>query len=162
MSAAAVDGAEAEHDGGGDDGECAEQDLGDVFRAGAFQFAEQQAPPEDADQRVGVPERKRDREADVANGEHGEGVGHRPQHAGEYGDGDEVPVLGQVGEDAAGSFDQRGKRPSRREHSGHHAQARWRREKAGVDQLGGSFGGPQPDACAEAAENADAVHRSKF
>ncbi len=118
----AVNGAEAEHDRGGDDGERAEDDFGDVFGAGAFEFAEEHAAPEDADEGVGVPQGEGDGEADVANGEDGEGVGDGPQHAGENGDGDEVLVAGEVGEDVAGAFEQGGDGPARGEDAGDHAE----------------------------------------
>ena len=91
----AVHGAEAEHDGRGNDGERAEHDFGDVLGARAFQFAEQQAAPEDADERVGVPQGEGDGQADVANGEDRKRIGDGPQHAGEDGDGDEVLVFGR-------------------------------------------------------------------
>ena len=46
----ALDGAEAQHDGCAHDGQRAEDHLGDVLPAGAFQFAEQDPAPENADQ----------------------------------------------------------------------------------------------------------------
>ena len=46
----AVDGAEAEQDGGSDDGESAEERPWPGFGAGAFELAEEDAAPEDADQ----------------------------------------------------------------------------------------------------------------
>ena len=44
MRAAALDGAEAEHDGGGNDGQRAQDDLGDVFAARAFEFPNNNQP----------------------------------------------------------------------------------------------------------------------
>ena len=78
-----------------------EHHLGDVFAARALQLAKQQPTPEDANERVGVPERKRDGQADVANGEDGKRVRYGPQHSGQDRDGDEMPVLGEISEDLA-------------------------------------------------------------
>ena len=157
MRAGAVDGAEAEQDGGGDDGCCSEDDLGGVAGAGAFELAEEQAGPEDADEGVGVPEGKGDGEADVADGEDGEGVGDGPQHACEDGGGDEVRVLGEVGEDLACAFEKRGDGPAGGEDAGDHAERDGVRREAGVDELGGRFSRAEPCARAESAEDADAV-----
>ena len=56
---AGVNGAEAEHDGRGNDGKRAQHDLGDVQAAGALQFTEEQPSPENADERVSVPQEER-------------------------------------------------------------------------------------------------------
>ena len=155
--AAVLHGAEAEHDRGDDDGQSAEEDFGDVARAGAFQFAEEQASPEDADQRVGVPEGEGDGEPDVADGEDGEGVGDGPEHAGEDGGDDEVPVAGEVGEDGAGAFEEGGECPAGGEDAGDHAEGDGVRREAGVDELGGGFRRAQPDAGGEGAGHAEGV-----
>ena len=105
--------------------------------AGSLQFAEEQPTPENADEGVGIPERKCDGQADIANGEDGKRVGYCPQHSGEDGDGDEVAVLGEIGEDLARAFEQSGDGPARSEDARHHAQRDGVGRKAGVDELGG-------------------------
>ena len=72
--------------------------LATFLRARALQLAEQHAPPQNANQRICVPQRKRNGKAHVANGKNGERVCHGPQHAGHNRDGDQVPVLGKIGE----------------------------------------------------------------
>ena len=143
-----------------DDGERAEHDLGDVFAAGALQLAEEQAAPEDADEGVGVPQGKGDGQAHIANGEDSERIGHGPQHAGENGDGDEMPVLGEIGEDLARAFEQRGNGPARGEDAGHHAERDGVGREAGVDELGGRLSRAQPHSGCQAADDADAVDRA--
>ena len=114
VRAACVNGAEAEHDGCGNNGERSENDLGDVLAAGALQLAEEEPAPEDADEGVGIPKWKGDGQADVANGKDGEGVGDCPEHAGENGDGNQVLVLGEIGEDLPRAFEQCRERSSAR------------------------------------------------
>ena len=158
--AVAVDGAEAEQDCGDDDGNGAEHNLGDVFGAGAFKLAEEQAAPENADKGVGVPEGEGDGEADVANGEYGERVGDGPEHAGEHGVENQMLVLGEVGEDVARAFEQGGQRPARGEYAGHHAERDGKGREAGVDQLGGGFRRAEPHPGSKGAGYADAVDDS--
>ena len=62
----------------------------------------------------------------------------------------------------ARAFHQRGQRPARGEHAGHHAQRNRERREAGVDQLGGRFGRAQPHARAQPAQHAQPVHRSEL
>ena len=157
VRACAVDGAEAEQDGGGNNGQRTEDDFGGVFAACAFELAEEQAAPEDADEGVGVPEGKGDGEADVSNGEDGEGVGDGPEHAGEDGGGNEVRVLGEVGEDLARAFEERGDGPAGSEDSGDHAERDGVGREAGIDELGRRFSRAKPYAGGESAEHADAV-----
>ena len=154
---AGVEGGEAEQHGGGDDGGGAENDFGDVARAGAFELAEEQAAPENADEGVGVPDGEGDGEADVADGEDGEGVGDGPQHAGEDGDGDEVAVAGEVGEDLARALEEGGERPAGEEDAGDHAEGDGVGREAGVDELGGGFSGAEPCSGGEGAEDAEVV-----
>ena len=78
VRAARLDGAEAQHDCRDHNCQRAQQHLCDILRARASQFAEQQPAPENADQRIGVPQGKRNRQADVANGKHGKRIGHGP------------------------------------------------------------------------------------
>ena len=152
-----VNGAETEHDGGGDDGKRAENDFGDILAAGAFQFAEEEAAPENSDERVGVPQRKSDGETNVANGEDSERVGNGPEHSGEDGDGDQVPVFGEIGEDLARTFEQRGKRPARGERHRPCRAEIAKGERPELTSFAGCFGGAKPDAGGEAADHADAV-----
>jgi hypothetical protein len=161
MTAAGLDGAEAEHDGGGNDGKGTEDDFGDVLAGGAFEFAEEKASPEDADEGVGVPEGEGDGEADVADGEDCEGVGDGPEHSGEDGDGDEMTMLGEVGEDVARAFEHGGDGPARSEDACDHAERDGVGGKAGVDEFGGSFSGSEPDSGGEGAEDAEAVDGGK-
>ena len=152
-----MDGAEAEQDGGDDDGHSAQHNLGDGAAAGAFKLAEKNAAPQQADQRVGVPEREGDGQADVANGEDSERVGDGPQHSGEDGVENQMAVDGQIGEDVAGAFEQGGQRPAGGEDAGDHAERDGEGRKAGVDQFGGRLGRAQPHAGGESAGHADAV-----
>ena len=135
--------------------------LAMFLAAGAFELAEEQAAPEDADEGVGVPQGEGDGEADVANGEDGEGVGDGPQHAGEDGDEDEVLVVGEVGEDVARAFEQGGDGPARGEDAGDHAERDGEGREAGVDELGGRFRRAEPDAGTEPAEHAEAMGRGE-
>ena len=129
--------------------------------ARALQFAEEHAAPENADQRVGVPERKGDRQADVADGEDGEGVGDSPEHSGKDGDGNQVPVFGQIGEDVARALQHGGHGPASGEDAGDHAERDRVRRQAGVDQLGGRFGRAKPHARSQPAQHAEAMNRGK-
>jgi hypothetical protein len=47
------------------------------------QLVEEKKSPKDAEEAVGIPKRKRDAQADVANGINGESVGDGPQASGE-------------------------------------------------------------------------------
>src|SRR5260370_32254208 len=53
-----LEGREPEHDGGDDDGGGSAEDAGPVGCASAAQFVEEEPSPEEADETVGVPERK--------------------------------------------------------------------------------------------------------
>ena len=48
------------------------------------QFVEKKKAPENPEQAVRIPQRKRDAQADIANGENGQGIGDRPQTSGEH------------------------------------------------------------------------------
>ena len=142
------------------DADTAAHHLGDVLRLRALQFAEQQPAPQQPDQRVGVPQRKGRGQADVANGEDGQRVGDCPQRAGEDRPDDQVLSCKQIGEDIAGSLEQRRERPARGEHAGDHAERNGEGREARVDQLGGRLGRAQPDARGQAADHAQPVQRS--
>ena len=137
----------------------AENDLGDVDAAGAFQLTEEQTAPEDADEGVGVPERKCDGETDVANGEDGKGVGHGPQHTGQDRHGDEMRCLATNRRRPSGAFEERGNGPARGEDARDHAERDGEGGQAGVDELGGRLGRAEPYTRSKAAHDADAVHR---
>ena len=77
-AAAAVDGAEAEHDGGNHDRDDAENYLADCLAVRTVEFAEQESAPEKTDEGIGIPEGEGDREPDVADGENSQGVSDCP------------------------------------------------------------------------------------
>ena len=154
---ATMQGAEAEHHGSNDDEHGAGEDLCDITRTGALQFAEEHTAPQEPDQRVGVPKRKRHRQTDIANGKNGECIGHGPESTGEQSPYDQVLFLTEVGEDVGCALEQRGKRPARGEHACNHAERNSERGEPGVHQLGGSFRGAEPNACGQPADHAQAV-----
>ena len=94
-----MNGAEAEKNRAAQNGNGAKHDLGNVSSGCALQFVKEQQSPEQADERVGVPKGKGDRESDVANCENREGVGNGPDRTGQYGPHDEVLVFREIAED---------------------------------------------------------------
>src|SRR6185503_18347212 len=141
MTAVCLDGAEAEHDGSGNDGKRANDDFGDVLAACAFEFAKEGASPEDADD--------------------GKSVGDGPEHSGEDGDGNQMAVFGKIGKDIARALEHCGDGPASCKDSGDHAEGDGIGREAGVDELGGSFGSTEPDSGGEGAEDTEAVNRGK-
>src|SRR4029077_8478753 len=94
-------------------------------------------------------------EADIANGEDGKGVGDGPEAACEDAPDDQVRRLPNVGAHLTGAADECGEAPAREEYADNHQKRNNKRRYPDLDQLGGSFGGAEPGACAEATEDAD-------
>ena len=122
-------------------------------RAGVAQFVEQRDTPQNADEAVHVPQRKRDAKADVTNGEDGQRVGDRPQTSRKHGPDDQMRRLPQVPTDLPRAAYQRGHAPSGKKDSGDHQQRNHNRGDSDGHQLGRRFGGSQPGAGAKAAKN---------
>src|SRR5260370_31344687 len=92
------------------------------MRACLTEFVEEDEPPKDAKKAVYVPERKGDAQANIADSENGESVGHRPQAAGEDGPRDEVGGLSRVGVDLGRAAHQRGNAPACEEYAYDHQE----------------------------------------
>ncbi len=122
VRAAQIDGAESEHDRGGHNRRRAQHHLQHIARASALQLTEEQPPPKDADERIGVPQRKSNGQAHIANREYGERVGNGPQHAGQHCKWNQLPISAQIAKNRARPFEQRGHAPARDEYARHHAQ----------------------------------------
>ena len=133
--------------------------FGGVEGACAFELAEEEATPEQADEGVGVPEGESGGEADVADGEDGEGVGDGPEGSGEDGPDDEVAFGAEIGEDVGGAFEEGGEGPAGGEDAGDHAEGDGEGREAGGDELGGSFGCSEPDGSGETGEDTELVER---
>jgi len=140
--------------------ERAAEDAEPTGEAGAAKLIEKKKTPKDAEERIGIPERKRDAEADIANGVHGERVGDGPKATGENGPNYEMRSAASVGADRAGAEDEGGKTPSREKDADDHDERddHWR--KAERDEFGGSFGGAEPGSGGEAGENAEELERA--
>src|ERR1017187_7832645 len=76
---------------------------------------------EEAHQAVGVPQREGDGEPHVANREHGQSVGHRPEHSGQHRPNNEVGFLAKIEQQKAGTLEGHGHGPACHEYSRHHA-----------------------------------------
>jgi hypothetical protein len=153
----AVNRGEAEQDGSGDDGDGAEHDAQGGARSRALELAEEQAAPEQAEERVRVPQGKGDGEPDIADGEDGERVGDRPERAGQQCPDYQVLLAAEVAEDVGGALEQRGKRPARGEDAGHHPERDGEGGEAEGDELGGRLGRAQPHAGRQPAGDAEPV-----
>src|SRR5579875_574990 len=154
-------GGRREHDGADDNGDGSAEDLGPAFGACAFQLMEEEPAPEQADEGVGVPERKGDGKADVANGEDSQRVGDSPEGPGKDGPDDEVGTAAEVAEDVVGSFKGDGERPACDKDAEYHAERDGIGREAGGNELGGSLRPAQPCACSKRADDAQAMEGAK-
>jgi hypothetical protein len=117
-----VNRAEAKQHRSGYNCECSEHNLGDISPTRALQLTKENASPEDADERVCVPQRKCDRQANIADGKDSQSVGNRPQHAGQNRPDDEMFVLHQICDHVLGALQKGRKSPPGGKDTGHHAQ----------------------------------------
>ncbi len=138
-------------------GQRSAQHLGPLPAPGAAQFVEQQPAPEQSHQAVGVPQGKSDGEAHIADGEHRQSVGHRPQHPGQHGPHDQVSLLAKIQQNVARAFQQGRHGPARHEHARHHPQRDDERRKSHGDELGGRLGQSEPRSGAQPAGHAERV-----
>jgi len=118
------------------------------------QLVEEHGAPEDAEQAVGVPQRKRDAQADVLDRVNGERVGDGPQAAGEHGPDHEMRRLPHIGPDRGRAPQQRRETPARQEHAHYHRERDHDGRETEHHHLGGRFGGAEPGAGGEAAGHA--------
>src|SRR5690349_9313306 len=128
--------------------------------AGVVQLTEEEDAPYYSDEGVSVPQRKRNAQAQVADSEDGERVGHRPKAAGDDGPDDQVGGFRDIGANAGSAAHDGGQAPAAQENPGDHEEGNQDRGDAGGDQFGGNFGGAQPGAGGNAAENAHALQCS--
>src|SRR5579859_5556583 len=77
--------------------ERAAEHAGPAAPAGLAKFVEEKKAPKNAEQAVGIPKRKGDAEANVANGKDRERVGDRPEAAGKNSPNDEVRCATNIG-----------------------------------------------------------------
>ena len=116
---------------------------------------EERPSPKDADEGVRVPQGKGDGEADIANGEDGQGIGHRPECSGQDRPQNQMRALAQVAQNGLGAFHGDRQSPSGEKNAQHHAEGDGEGREARRDQAGRSFGGPQPCAGGKRAQDAE-------
>ena len=132
-----------------------------AFPSGVMQFFKEQDSPKNAKQAVGVPQRKGDAEANVADGVDGECVGDGPHASGENGPDDEVRSLADVGAHVRGTANEGGNAPAREEDAEHHDEGDRDRRDVGIDELDGSFGASEPSSGGKSAEDAESLQAAQ-
>jgi hypothetical protein len=155
---------------GRDDGQ---QSGADAHQQGAAQNAQPSPPaclskliekekaPQDAEQAVRIPQRKRDAESNIADRENGHRVGHGPEAAGEDGPENQMWRAANVHADGRRAEEECGQAPAREKHANHHDQGDDHRRNADGDELRGSFGGAKPRSRRDAGENAERLELSQ-
>ena len=151
--------AEAKHHRRNHNRNRAHHHLADVFSARALKLAKQHASPEQPDQRVRIPHRKRDRQADIPDRKDRQRIRHGPQRPGQQSPHDQMLLLHQIGKHIARPLQQRRKRPPRRKHARHHAKRNRKRRESRIHQLRRSFRRAQPHARRQSADHAQPMQR---
>jgi septal ring factor EnvC (AmiA/AmiB activator) len=126
-----------------------------------MQFLEKQKSPEDAEQAVGVPKRKGDAEADIANGINRQRVGNRPHASSEYRPHNQVRSLANVMAHVRRAADKRRYAPARQKNSEHHDERNSNGRNLRINQLDGGFGAAEPGSGGEPAENSQGLEAAK-
>jgi hypothetical protein len=78
--------------------------------------------PEESNQTIRIPGWKGNGQTDIANGEDGQGICHRPKSAGEDSPDDQMRPFEQVPKDIAGALEEDGQGPPRYEDPKDHAK----------------------------------------
>src|SRR6266851_1529434 len=125
------------------------------------QFIEEKKSPEDAEKTVRIPERKRDAQTNVANGEDGQRVGHRPKTTGEKRPNNKVRRAADVGADRRSAEDQSGEAPARQKNADDHDERNHHRGDSDGDELRWRFRRAQPGARGEAGKDAEHLQLSR-
>src|SRR5882762_4516214 len=94
------------------------------------QLIEKKKSPEDAEKTVRIPERKRNAQTNVANGEDGQRVRHRPKRTGEERPNDKMRRAADVGADGRSAEDQSGEAPARQKDADDHDERNHQRRNS--------------------------------
>src|SRR5271157_319010 len=130
------------------------KNAGPAAPAGLPQLIEKEEAPENTEEAVGVPQGESDAEADVADGENGERVGHRPQATRQQRPNYEMRRATHVGAHGGGAQDQSGEAPACKKNADDHDERNHDRGDTDGDELRRRFRRPQPGSCSKTAENA--------
>ena len=125
------------------------------------QFVEEQESPEDAEQAVGIPQGKRDAQADIANGVNGQCIGDRPHASGEHSPHNQMRSLAHVVANVRSAANERRNAPARQEHSKDHDEGDGDGRNIRVDEFDGSFGAAEPRSGSESAKNAERLQAAE-
>jgi hypothetical protein len=126
-----------------------------------MQFLKQQDSPKNTEQAVGIPQRKGDAEADIADGVDRERVGDSPHASGEHGPDDEMRSLPEIGAHMRGAANECGNAPPRQKNAEHHDQRDRDRRDIWVDQLDGSLRAPEPCPGGKSAKDAEGLQAAQ-
>src|SRR6266436_7864489 len=104
------------------------------------QFIEEKKSPEDAEKAVRIPEWKRNAQTDVANGEDGQRVRHRPKTTGEERPDNQMRRAADIGADGRSAEDQSGEAPARQKNADDHDERNHHRGNTDGDEFRRRFG----------------------
>jgi hypothetical protein len=125
-----------------------------------FSSPKNSTPQGDADDRVGIPQRKGNAQAEIADREDGQRVGNRPQTTRENRPNHQVRRLQEIGSRLRGATCYCGQGPPAEKNTHHHNQRDQNGGKSCRDELGGNLGRPQPCARRHAAEHPQALQHT--
>ena len=141
--------------------ESATQNAEPATEASAAEFVEKKKSPEDAKERIRIPEREGDAEANIANGINGEGVGNGPETACQDCPNDEMGTAARICSNGTRAENERRKTPASEKNSDDHEERDDHRRKAKCDEFCGGFGCAEPGASGEAREDAEKLKSSR-
>jgi hypothetical protein len=119
------------------------------------QLIEEKKTPENAEKAVGIPQRKGDAQADIADGVNRERVGDGPEASGEKRPNDEVRGAANIGADRRGAEDEGRQALASEKNTNDHDQRNDHRGNSDGDEFGGRFGGAKPCSRGEAGEDTE-------
>ena len=126
-----------------------------------MEFVEQNKSPEDSQQAICIPQRKRDAQANVADGIDGHGVGYRPHASREHGPNNQMRRLTHVLANIGRTADNCRDAPASQENSDDHDERNRDWRDIGVDYLDRRFGSAKPRTGREPAEHPQGLQSSQ-